>query len=472
MKKIFILLLFSVFFYLHVCNSVNALICVYPNQVCADGSCHLIGNCPGGGNGTPTCNDWTTIQVNGCTKTMWNANPRASACLTSSVAVRLQLSNSAAKMAFANTSAGTTCSSISDANYSSPVAYSATPTWNLNPQIANHEVCVKLIKANGNSSKCGANIQLVATDRPTGIPVPSNTPPQPIPVKCAGLTGFSDNFSEATHYDTTKWTKYSTNSKGLYTGQNGVLTLSVPAKNSDSLFETNLHTTQKISGDFIAEITLNSVSFLGDSMVSSIFSFSDSKTLFVNNWINFSHIFGVERQSNYHQFYASSYTNKMEGSDVINLPSDSVPVKVKMQRIGSTVSFFYDLNGKGYALYKSYPAYSGAGYVTIAVKNIADPKYSVSAGFKNFTLACPTPPIPTLTPVPTLTPILTPVSSCLTRSQGDANCDGLFNDMDFGMFTSAMKGLAYACSNCSADFNTDGKVDLVDYEIWRNTVYH
>jgi len=120
------------FFYLHVCNSVNALICVYPNQVCADGSCHLIGNCPGGGNGTPTCNDWTTIQVNGCTKTMWNANPRASACLTSSVAVRLQLSNSAAKMAFANTSAGTTCSSISDANYSSPVAYSATPTWNLN----------------------------------------------------------------------------------------------------------------------------------------------------------------------------------------------------------------------------------------------------------------------------------------------------------------------------------------------------
>jgi hypothetical protein len=61
---------------------------------------------------------------------------------------------------------------------------------------------------------------------------------------------------------------------------------------------------------------------------------------------------------------------------------------------------------------------------------------------------------------------------CPKRPQGDANCDQLINDADFIVIKSAMKGLKYAALNYSADFNNNNKVDLVDYEIWRNTLKH
>lgn len=64
----------------------------------------------------------------------------------------------------------------------------------------------------------------------------------------------------------------------------------------------------------------------------------------------------------------------------------------------------------------------------------------------------------------------TVVNPCPKRPQGDANCDQSINDADFIVIKSAMKGLKYAALNHSADFNNNGKVDLVDYEIWRNTV--
>jgi hypothetical protein len=32
-----------------------------------------------------------------------------------------------------------------------------------------------------------------------------------------------------------------------------------------------------------------------------------------------------------------------------------------------------------------------------------------------------------------------------------------------------MKGLNYAVAYYSADFNKDAKVDMLDYEIWRNS---
>jgi len=63
-------------------------------------------------------------------------------------------------------------------------------------------------------------------------------------------------------------------------------------------------------------------------------------------------------------------------------------------------------------------------------------------------------------------------TECPKRPQGDANCDQTINDADFQIFKSAMKGMAYAAQNYSADFNSDNKVNLLDYEIWRNTVKH
>jgi len=69
----------------------------------------------------------------------------------------------------------------------------------------------------------------------------------------------------------------------------------------------------------------------------------------------------------------------------------------------------------------------------------------------------------------TPTPIL--ANTCPKRSQGDANCDGAINAVDYDIFKSKMSGIAYARANYSADFNSDSAVSLLDYEIWRNTLY-
>jgi hypothetical protein len=66
----------------------------------------------------------------------------------------------------------------------------------------------------------------------------------------------------------------------------------------------------------------------------------------------------------------------------------------------------------------------------------------------------------------------TTVNPCPKRPQGDANCDQSINEGDFAVIKLKMQGGTYAATNHSADFNSDGKVNLVDYEIWRNTVYH
>lgn len=115
------------------------------------------------------------------------------------------------------------------------------------------------------------------------------------------------------------------------------------------------------------------------------------------------------------------------------------------------------------------------------------------------TSIAPNTPIPTKAPIPTITPIPTiPVircnsngicpsglmcvslmcvraptitaASCTLRPQGDANCDQLFNDTDLGELRKKLNNLPLALNN-KVDFNSDSKVDLVDYEIWRNSAY-
>lgn len=69
------------------------------------------------------------------------------------------------------------------------------------------------------------------------------------------------------------------------------------------------------------------------------------------------------------------------------------------------------------------------------------------------------------------TPIPTPKNMCTLRPQGDANCDNVVNGADFDVYKTFMLGKGYTDSTYSADFNTDGKVNMIDYEIWRNTFY-
>lgn len=96
---------------------------------------------------------------------------------------------------------------------------------------------------------------------------------------------------------------------------------------------------------------------------------------------------------------------------------------------------------------------------------------------------CYQPPMPTCPPGVNCTqamprrycrvgPSPIPTPNCSYRARGDANCDGLINDTDYGMWSSHLKGNAYACQYCSVDFNRDTIVNVVDYEIWRMTRYN
>jgi hypothetical protein len=68
----------------------------------------------------------------------------------------------------------------------------------------------------------------------------------------------------------------------------------------------------------------------------------------------------------------------------------------------------------------------------------------------------------------------TPALNCTLRKQGDANCDKIIDKYDFDVFKSqlltSIKNLLIDPNPIlSADFNNDGKITLVDYEIWRNS---
>lgn len=63
--------------------------------------------------------------------------------------------------------------------------------------------------------------------------------------------------------------------------------------------------------------------------------------------------------------------------------------------------------------------------------------------------------------------------ACPKRPQGDANCDQAINNADYDVYKSFLRGLGDDPNpHYSADFNTDGKTNLVDYEIWRSNFSH
>lgn len=54
--------------------------------------------------------------------------------------------------------------------------------------------------------------------------------------------------------------------------------------------------------------------------------------------------------------------------------------------------------------------------------------------------------------------------SCSTKSKGDVNCDGKIDLIDFNIWLSEFNSDA---PPLNADINGDGKVNLTDFEIWR-----
>lgn len=74
----------------------------------------------------------------------------------------------------------------------------------------------------------------------------------------------------------------------------------------------------------------------------------------------------------------------------------------------------------------------------------------------------PTPSGPT--PTPPLSPSSTPSSSCAKKPQGDADCNGVIDLIDFEIWRKEFTGSVWTKL---ADFDASGAVNLVDFEIWR-----
>ena len=69
------------------------------------------------------------------------------------------------------------------------------------------------------------------------------------------------------------------------------------------------------------------------------------------------------------------------------------------------------------------------------------------------------PYVPSPTPTPTPTPI-----PCPLKTQGDANCDGVINILDFEIWRREFLRID---TTTKADFDSSGGVSILDFEIWR-----
>lgn len=87
-------------------------------------------------------------------------------------------------------------------------------------------------------------------------------------------------------------------------------------------------------------------------------------------------------------------------------------------------------------------------------------------------------PIPTRIPTssitqnsPTPLPFPTSVPYCHLKNKGDADCDNNINRLDFAIwqdeFVSELNGIV---TSKRSDFNSDGKIDIVDANIWRKNL--
>lgn len=89
--------------------------------------------------------------------------------------------------------------------------------------------------------------------------------------------------------------------------------------------------------------------------------------------------------------------------------------------------------------------------------------------------APPPPPVvlPTATPIPTKTPTPIPTATpipaatsipCPKKAQGDADCDGGINLMDYFYYVTAVNG-GKIPTTVNPDFNSDGKINASDRAI-------
>lgn len=208
----------------------------------------------------------------------------------------------------------------------------------------------------------------------------------------ATCTSFSDDFS-GTSLDTDKWifNSSSTGSNGIV---NGEMKLFLPLGTKGE--SSAINSKNKVNGDFVAELVLKSMSTTNNKntgVLALFFQTSTEKSLkFYRQADKSVLIMGVNNGT------ASSDWNFQEKD--IGL-TNNTPVKIKLERVGSTVKMFYDLlDGKSYQLARQFDSfYTGEGWITVGIESTAPDFPQMSGTFDNFKLTCAA--VSTPTPNPT-----------------------------------------------------------------------
>lgn len=286
------------------------------------------------------------------------------------------------------------------------------------------------------------------TAPPTAVPSPIPTKsPSPLPTRTptptpniTSCTSFTDNFSNTT-LDSSKWATWSSSLGSSRALTNGQVTFYNTQSTSSTDNGQSIYAVTPAIGDFSTELTLKEHSALNNKLESS-FGLSMASTAwaqYIQVYKPFSKIPG-ELSIQWFDGVASQKYGISDGID------HNTPVKVRIERIGSNLSIYYDkLNGSGYKLIKKINNYyTGPMGADIGLSNWGPDFPQTSAVVDDYKLTCGVP----------ITPAFPP---------WDIDLNGKVNIIDIGILIDNYAKLPI--SNLRTDVNSDGSVDIVDIGI-------
>ena len=240
-------------------------------------------------------------------------------------------------------------------------------------------------------------LTITPTLPPTSTPTPPTATSTPTlgSISCAQgseLKTFADDFSGAT-FDTNKWWMW-TNNAGTVGQNDGKVILNLPSTTAPNGSGISIGPKEMgTSGDFNSEITLVDHTNLNDRIQSTLnLTFAD------DNWTRVVHIFkNYNDLSGLNVIWYDVGTTSWKTESTNTTIGHNTPVKVKIERTGSTFRVSYDmLDGNGYKLEKQLDNYySGQGQVSISLSNFAPNFPQTSASIDNFNMTACVPSNPT-----------------------------------------------------------------------------
>ncbi len=220
------------------------------------------------------------------------------------------------------------------------------------------------------------------------IPTPTGTTP---PV----CESFSDDFSGTT-INANNWNLWTDNAGTAgFTTPAGEVTLFLPASTVQKgvIFDSFDKHNIGAGADFVAELTMKSISATESKKYAvSIFSIAANSN--DNRHIDIMRYSDSGRLSTTFQNVAGSTTPQVFEKE-IGL-SNTMPVKVKIEKIGTIVKTYYDLlDGNGYQLLKQFENfYSAENRIYFGIPNGPPDFPQASANFDDFKLTCSAVPLP------------------------------------------------------------------------------